>query len=667
MRWLSAWATITDLHRRCSCNHYAVIVRVLAGADWYWKPETAKDAVFSEEDIAVSQFFSEGNGGEMRLSYHGYPKGYAQLIDSPNEFHIMPMQIDTKNRHYSGPGFKPDILPRSATSPPNASYSGILECPCTTRIKKEWWQAHATLSKGTCHDLVENSSECFSAVPSVVKGSTYNTKVVANKSLPSGCVVQAHASGVVDAVWNQDRSANTCGQSAPTKVHSVGFAASKIVSVTVEVSEATSEATITITGPAEVWFGVGLGASSMCLHPQADECPSGGPYAIIVSGSSVTEHKLDQHAPGVQLARSVHVKSIAVQGGERTVVVTRPLKGLTQRHFTFNPKADKLDFISAHGVSLVFAKHNLHDSSTLNFVSVDQLTCICRAGIQGKINGAGFPYPGPCAGQPTGDLAFEHNPTCSVQTYSGGLRCCIHGNYLLDTDQEPPEEYQEYHMKFRFYFEEYVPGPKPSHQNLLRLYWTTEAFAGEYDIVPCLPGTPTQDCIQVITSRWKIRDLLRDCTLRSDSSCTGVGSTDASKTAGVKLIYAGPHCHAPSCLSMELYNADTGRLRSAAKGLICHMEPAVGQSNNTYDEKGFVALPPCLWGSLDEGLLEPELLSLDTELLSIKRNNNTVGHYGEMASWQMRGILVPRAEDAGQAEQAAALAPSKRRWAELMV
>ena len=60
----------------------------------------------------------------------------AQLIDSPTEFHIQPMQIDTKNRHYNGSNFKPDLLPKSSQAPLDASYSGLIECPCTTRIKK---------------------------------------------------------------------------------------------------------------------------------------------------------------------------------------------------------------------------------------------------------------------------------------------------------------------------------------------------------------------------------------------------------------------------------------------------------------------------------------------------------------------------------------------------
>ena len=71
-----------------------------------------------------------------RKSFHGYPAGMAQLIDSPTEFHIQPMQIDTKNRHYNGSDFKPDLLPKSSQAPLDASYSGLIECPCTTRIKK---------------------------------------------------------------------------------------------------------------------------------------------------------------------------------------------------------------------------------------------------------------------------------------------------------------------------------------------------------------------------------------------------------------------------------------------------------------------------------------------------------------------------------------------------
>jgi len=64
----------------------------------------------------------------------------------------------------------------------------------------------------------------------------------------------------------------------------------------------------------------------------------------------------------------------------------------------------------------------------------------------------------------------------------------------LDTDQDIPwHEYLEYYLKFRFYFEEYQEAvavsdnvavvPASHEENLVRLYRTSEAFAGEYDIV----------------------------------------------------------------------------------------------------------------------------------------------------------------------------------------
>ena len=37
----------------------------------------------ADTSIPTAQMFSEGNGGESRHSFHGYPDGFAQLIASP--------------------------------------------------------------------------------------------------------------------------------------------------------------------------------------------------------------------------------------------------------------------------------------------------------------------------------------------------------------------------------------------------------------------------------------------------------------------------------------------------------------------------------------------------------------------------------------------------------
>ena len=136
---------------------------------------------------------------------------------------------------------------------------------------------------------------------------------------------------------------------------------------------------------------------------------------------------------------------------------------------------------------------------------------------------------------------------------------------------------------------------------------------------------PASQCVQVNYFSLEVRDMMHNCSIQVDADWrTGAGSTNANntKTAGIELVYAGPHCHAPNtCLSTELYNADTG-------SLLCHSsEPIRGQSDELYDEHGFLSIPPpCLWGDSMTGLMASELLSLDTTLLSIKRNNKTLGH-----------------------------------------
>ena len=96
-----------------------------------------------------TQDFGGANGGEYRKSFHGYAPGYAQVIESPTTWHITPMQIDTFNRDEMDlegqRPFAPGPLPSSALSPGSAHvpatsasdvlYSGLLECPVTTRIR----------------------------------------------------------------------------------------------------------------------------------------------------------------------------------------------------------------------------------------------------------------------------------------------------------------------------------------------------------------------------------------------------------------------------------------------------------------------------------------------------------------------------------------------------
>ena len=113
-----------------------------------WVGEARADDPEPDSPIPTATIFSEGNGGEFRKSFHGYGAPYAQLIDSPVSWSMMPMQIDTKNREAGkmekpGDPFEPGIYPQTAhrgngipapRTGPDAVYSGLLECPCTDRI-----------------------------------------------------------------------------------------------------------------------------------------------------------------------------------------------------------------------------------------------------------------------------------------------------------------------------------------------------------------------------------------------------------------------------------------------------------------------------------------------------------------------------------------------------
>ena len=620
-----------------------------------------------DETTTHVQYFSEANGGEMRGSYHGYPTGYAQIIQGPTSAWIIPMQIDTWHRQGQAHGehkFVPGPLPRrsqinSTRDIMAAGYNTLIECPCSDRLAFVWHAGYALADDPNyhCQGPVVNATTCFAAVPNVVPSlHPYRYVNLHNDAqFPTGCSVQVDDQGHVQAVWNEKPKVGGGGGQPhnvpappPTTTtdndhHWVGMALG-VVNLTMTMDTIDDVVHLQLRGPADAWFGVGFGSNTMCLEMEADECPTGGPYAVIILGDgTVEERKLDHHGPGVVLTGSVTVVSNTVNDDThtRTVQLVRSLTGPTDQHYTFAHTTSSIPLIMAKGCGPTFAQHCGHGPSRINLLPVNTPTALCATGIQGTIDGDVF-ASNRCSDFPKSDLLVQNNPTCHIETYMGGLSCCRDGKSLLDKDQPIPwpDQPLEYRLKFRFYYEEYQPATATSpasHQQLVRLYWTTEDHAGEYDIVKCPQGTPPSQCVQIITSRWKVRDMLHDCPMRDASRCTGTGSTDPAQTKGVQLVYAGPHCHAGTCLSMDLYNADTGRL-------LCHVEPTRGTGTGVYDEYGFLAIPPCLWGDAAEGLLEPELLSLDTTLLSIKRNNSTFPHTGEMASWQMRGVIVRRSE-----------------------
>ena len=280
-----------------------------------------------------------------------------------------------------------------------------------------------------------------------------------------------------------------------------------------------------------------------------------------------------------------------------------------------------------------------------------------------------------CAAAPKSGLTPANNPICNFSWYGGGLLCCGDGTLLLDADQQVPAPMDTWRLKYRFYFEEVADatanatanattdatadatdaidadadaivgasGGMSQPRNLFRVWWSTEAINDEYSVpksaADCLdPSTPTEACTHTIRSRFHGRDMLdpnRACmALGDEAACANVSRIEASGGA-FKLLYAAAHCHAPACLSMELWDADTNTL-------LCRNVPKIGSgSRAVHDEKGFVVgIAPCVWGSAAEGLRAPPQIRLDANYTSIKRVNSTHGHWGVMALWQCRGAYA---------------------------
>jgi hypothetical protein len=186
---------------------------------------------------------------------------------------------------------------------------------------------------------------------------------------------------------------------------------------------------------------------------------------------------------------------------------------------------------------------------------------------------------------------------------------------LLDADQEVPWQDKPlvYYFKWRFYFQEY-----DSKKHTSAYGWNTGigGQTAEYDVPQCPTGTPVANCTHEIS---------------------GVVTPPKKNMHFVGAHY---HCHAPTCLSMEIYNNNTGEL-------LCREEPYHGEGADVsgkgspttpgkdhFDEQGYIAQRICLWGNSTYGLEKPPLVS-GVPLFIRAITNSTYGHHGEMALPQM--------------------------------
>lgn len=378
--------------------------------------------------------------------------------------------------------------------------------------------------------------------------------------------------------------------------------------------------TITITGPSDVWFGVGFYAQTMEEQP----------YTLIMEGTgAVSERRLANHATGRLLNPTIKVVSNNVASGKRTVVLTRSAVEAGADYANFSVHTLDIPFITAVGSTATLSYHKDKTAASLAmWPSAGQAACLCEqpaapfGSAKGTIKylptGEEFGFVNYCEPEPRESVLAQRNPTCDVRAYVGGLQVCKHMWSLLDADQEIPwpDQQLEYYQKYRFYYQEY----DSNHHlvSLPRQGWGIAAAGGhaEYDVPQCPPGTPVENCTHEI---WGVL------------------------TPGGNDLYLAAihfHCHAPTwcvhvfvplltifySLAMEIWNNKTGEL-------LCRQEPIYGGTGKIdqprFDEPGYILQPPCLWGN--QTGLEPMPLASGVPFLIKAITNSTYGHHGEMA------------------------------------
>ena len=571
-------------------------------------------------------------------SFHGYPHGYAQLVDSPVGFRVEPMQIDTRNRammRTAADGFHvdPTLVPKAYAAPlsgPDAVYSGLLECPCTDRISKSVEGGYVLESSGAVNPKASRQivtyTECFTAAKSIGNWSLlyprgkFTQAQGSDAKLPAGCSFRIDAAtGDQTVFFNHLEKAAACGAGASSTAVAGAQRSLVELHLQLDASAAAGNATITISGPSTAWFGVALGATQMKQQPGA----------FIVSETGVVEeYKLGEHVAGTKLATQVQVLSNSVANGKRTVVLSRAFKGASAAQYSFNASGNdhSIQFMNAVGSAGKAwpSFHKTMSSSSIVLAQLGVANCLLGSVIKFGSTKGGIIYThddnsterievhsGGCGSSSPSDLIPMRNPRCDVSTYVGGLTCCHHKWMLTDREQRSrvPSELLVFHMKIRIWFQEYIkktPTAPASHQLLSRMY---HSIAGEYDVVKQTPSHSRKDVngsnMQVNVFKFKGRQMVNFGNVRTATMSTPYPTKEQT---GIKLLYLGGHCHAPTCVRFDLYNDDTGELLCRQQGRLGKtLQPDVSKfdkEGGRFDEKGYVKLYPCLYGDKGSGLME---------------------------------------------------------------
>ena len=165
---------------------------------------------------------------------------------------------------------------------------------------------------------------------------------------------------------------------------------------------------------------------------------------------------------------------------------------------------------------------------------------------------------------------------------------------------------------------------------MVQFNWGGLASPTEMDVPKCsasVKGCSLVDghWVHHTNGTWTVDDMLRPG--RHGAPSKPAGST------GVALRTMHGHCHAPTCIAFEVYIADT-------MTPLCKWKAAFGEKNSTFHESGYIHIPPCVFGSPEDGLVQPVPLKWGTMLFANKTTKADNGHHGEMTLVQTYGEFI---------------------------
>jgi len=276
-----------------------------------------------------------------------------------------------------------------------------------------------------------------------------------------------------------------------------------------------------------------------------------------------------------------------------------------------------------------------------------------------------------CAEAPRGDLITQRNPTCDIRTVRGGLHTCLHGWHLLDEDQALPwpDQPLRYYKKYRVYFTEYRPG---YHKNIFRQDMGIGASDGsdvpqtvspnggaEYDVPQCAENRggriTNTSCTHLLTGTWMpvtqngsiqkayepgyfgCRPALQPAERANENENSAVFAAvppPPPRPSGCAKVYLAAmhgHCHAPTCLRLDVFDNRTNELICSVKPVYGGRGGYVADRGRTFDEPGYIANPPCMFEVNSTHGLPPPLLMNGLTIRVEHVTNSTYGHHGEMA------------------------------------